>query len=193
MKRLALLAFACAACSGADVDLLAPADGSAIDSTEPTPDSSAPVDASQSDASADADAGFVDVAPPIDAAPPYQDPGIACGNTHCDQDADLCCGTITSYYPEDTYSFACEALSDLVQCAAGLPIDCDDDRDCPSGESCCATLGYQDYSKVQCQQGPCTNTIYGQEVHFCDPNDSDCAQNTTCKPAPYLTGYFTCQ
>ncbi len=193
MNRAATIALlvVCGACGGADVELLDPSDGGSLDgasSLDSSVDATTTTDGGSQDAST-----TLDVTQPKDAAPPpYQNPGIACGNVECDPDADLCCGTPTSYYPQETYSFACESLTDFVQCAAGLPIDCDDDQDCPNGQSCCATIGYQDYSKVACQAGPCANTIYAQEAHFCDPKNSNC-QSSTCKPAPYLTGYFTCQ
>ncbi len=196
MNRVATIALlvVCGACGGADVELLDPSDGGQSFDAASSLDSSVRCD-DDADGGSPTDGATAPDAPQAkDAAPPpYQDPGIACAKTYCDQDADLCCGTPTSYYPQETYSFACEPLSDLVQCAGGLPIYCDDDKDCANGESCCATIGYQDYSKVACQAGPCANTVYGQEAHFCDPKNSNCAQNTTCKPAPYLTGYFACQ
>jgi hypothetical protein len=190
-KSIALLVAGVVACGGADLGILGAPDGSTLDAVSPD-------DAAQNETSSANDASPDDIAAPdatvIDAGPPpYQDPGIACGKVDCDPDASLCCGTATSYYPQTTYSFACEPLSDFVQCAGGLPVYCDDDKDCPTTQSCCATVGYQSYSKVACQAGPCMNTVYGMESHFCDPKASDCDGNTTCKPAPYLSGYYACQ
>ncbi|HEY1954954.1 MAG TPA: hypothetical protein VGH28_05065 [Polyangiaceae bacterium] len=186
------LVFACA-CGGSDAvnlfdDASAPADATAPLDASPAPDSAI------QDAAALPDVVSVkDATPPKDAGNPYQDPGIACGNAECDAAAALCCGTITQYFPEYAYAFACEPASDLVQCAAGLPVHCDDDHDCPSGV-CCGDLDFQGhYSKVSCKP-TCTGTVLGStQVHFCDPKAPDCDNGQTCKAAAGLTGYFACQ
>lgn len=189
-----LAAFA-SGCGGADgSSLLEAQDGgpSALDATAPLDATPAPEAAPPADASAP-DVGTKDAEPPKDAGNPYQDPGIACGNADCGPATQLCCGTVTSYYPQYTYSFACEPTSDLVQCAAGSPIYCDDDHDCTGGQLCCGDLGYQSYSKVSCK-ATCTGNVYGYtQVHFCDPKAPTCDTKQTCKASTLLPGYFACQ
>jgi len=199
MIRRAVVLVACvavAACSGAaDTPLLGSQDGSTTqpDATTPVDASPEPEAAPPSDAGEPSDAGVVDAAPK-DAAPPYQDPGVACGTTDCDPSADLCCRTVTSYYPQMTYAYACESLGDLVKCAAGLAIYCDDDEDCDGGQICCGSLGYSGFAGVQCQ-ATCTGyNIYGQQqIHFCDPKAPDCDVNQQCVPSTQLSGYSVCQ
>ena len=198
MKRFALLGFL-VACSGADGSpLLDGQDASAppidasqtIDASHPNEEAGPPQDAGNSN-----DAGGEKDATPVkDSAPPYQDPGIGCGNTDCDPQSNLCCGTVTSYYPQYTYSFACEPLSDLVQCAAGIGVYCDSDHDCPNNGICCGDLDWQGhYSKVSCKT-TCTGSVYGYtQVHFCDPKAPDCDSGQTCTASTALSGYFVCQ
>ena len=194
MKRAALLV-GCLACSGADSSSLLQ-DASIVtpgeDASTPTSDATSP-----EDVVAKPD---VTQPPPKDAAPPpkdagnpYVDPGIACGNADCDPTKNLCCGTITSYYPQYTYAFACEALTDLVQCAAGLPVYCDDDHDCASGV-CCGDLDQQNhYAKVSCK-ATCTGFVWPYtQVHFCDPKAPKCDGNQTCTASTSLPGYWVCQ
>jgi hypothetical protein len=179
------------ACSGADGSSLF--DGN--DAATTLPDASSPDVGTEPPP----DAGIsVDALPPKDVyvkdvGNPYVDPGIACGTTDCAPDADICCGTITSYYPTYTYSYACQALNPYVQCAGGLPLYCDDDHDCPTGQVCCGDLGYQNYAKVSCKPS-CTGSLYGyQQIHFCDPKAPDCDSTQACTASTVLTGYYVCQ
>jgi hypothetical protein len=134
-----------------------------------------------------------DAAPPKDAGNPYVDPGIACGNAECDPTKNLCCGDITSYYPNYTYAFACEALTDLVQCATGVPVYCDDDHDCASGVCCGDLDGQNHFAKVSCK-ATCTGVVWPYtQVHLCDPKSPKCDTNQTCTASPSLPGYFVCQ
>lgn len=185
-----------AACGGADGSpLLETQDGA-------TPlDATAPLDATPGDAAPPKpDGGPVDAGPPLDAAPPvdagpppYQDPGIACGKSECDAGTQLCCATITTYYPQYQYSYACAPASQLAVCAAGISITCDDDHDCEGGQVCCGDLGYQQYAKVSCKP-TCTGTVYNyQQIHFCDPKAPDCDGNQTCVASTVMPGYFVCQ
>ncbi len=194
-QQLVAFAFVSAlavACGGADLGLLAPNDGSIASlDAQPSDDASPNDDANELDAAPPSDASTLDVTPIKDAA--YQDPGIACGKTECDPKANLCCGTVTSYYPQMTYSYACEPLSDLVQCAAGMPVYCDDDKDCPSASPFCCGTHSQSYSKIACQAQACANSVFGQQDHMCDPKASDCDGQTTCKASPVNAAYFTCQ
>ena len=191
-RAAGVLVLACA-CGGADPSSLFDDAGAKLDATapldaSPKPDAAPPHDAGPPDAVAAKDAE-----PPKDAGSPYQDPGVACGTTDCAPGSQLCCGTVTSYYPQYTYSFACESTSDLVQCAAGLPIYCDSDHDCDGGQVCCGDLNYQNYAKVSCKP-TCTGNVYGYtQVHFCDPKAPDCDVNQTCKASVLLPGYYTCQ
>jgi len=160
MKRAAALAaglVAClVACGGAENSALLE-DASIV---TPGDDAKAPEDSTSPDDVAtepDVTPPPKDAAPPKDGGNPYVDPGIACGNGDCDPSKNLCCGTITSYYPTYTYSFACEPLTDVVQCAAGLGVYCDDDHDCASGV-CCGDLDSQGhYAKVSCK-ATCINS-----------------------------------
>ncbi len=194
MQRGALLCvWACGAlaCGGtSDNTLLDGQDASAQDSTT-SQDASAGNDVVTSDVMTQPD-----VATDTGTAPDsgkYVDPGITCGGTHCPPSTDLCCSTITSYYPTYTYAYACEALSDLVQCAAGIPIYCDDDAECMGGDVCCGDLGYQTYAKVSCKP-TCTGIVFGyQQVHFCNPNASDCGTGQTCKASTQMPDYYVCQ
>jgi hypothetical protein len=194
MIRHAVLCVAClavVACSGADGSSLYDGDGGSapLDATAPVDSSAAP------DGGGDAstlDAGAVDVQSK-DAPSPNKDPGIACGKSDCDPSTELCCSTITSYYPQYTYAFACEAKTDLVQCAAGIGVYCDDDHDCEGGQLCCGDLGYQSYAKVSCKP-TCTGVAFGyQQIHFCDPKAPDCDVNQTCAQSTVMPGYFVCQ
>jgi hypothetical protein len=178
------------ACSGADgSDLLQ-------DASQPTGDAS-----TQETSVEDATSPPVDAAPPPadakpvkDAGTPYQDPGIACGNADCDPAKDLCCASITSYYPQYTYAFACEPLSDLVQCAAGLGIYCDSDHDCPDSGVCCGDLdGQNHFAKVSCKPTCTGQTWPYTEIHFCDPKNPDCDSNQKCAASTALPGYYVCQ
>ena len=192
MKRLAAIAVV-VACGGAessslfqDASIITPGD----DASSPVDDATAPDDVvTQPDVVVTKDA-----APPKDAGNPYVDPGIACGNAECDASTNLCCGSITSYYPTYTYAFACEALSDLVQCAAGLPIYCDDDHDCPNSGVCCGDLDQQNhYTKVSCKT-TCTGYVFPYtQVHFCDPKNPKCDTNQSCTASTSLPGYYVCQ
>lgn len=202
MTRSAIVS-ACAAlalataCGGADGSpLLAPQDGGVTlldvanneDSASNADATLPPTDASTSDAASSKDA-----ATPKDAGNPYQDPGIGCGTSNCAESSDLCCVSITSYYPQLTYAYACEPLTDLAHCPAGIPIYCDDDQDCSGGQVCCGDLGYQQYSKVSCK-ATCTGVVYGaQQIHFCNPKQPLCDSGQTCKPSMVMTGYFVCQ
>ncbi len=192
MKRLAALAILVVACGGADGSSLFDA------SVTPSDDGSTPVD----DATAPDDVATQpdvtpptkDASPPKDAGNPYVDPGIACGNAECDPSKNLCCGSITSYYPMYTYAFACEALTDLVQCAAGVPVYCDDDHDCPNNGVCCGDLDSQNhFAKVSCK-ATCTGVVWPYtQVHFCDPKAPKCDVNQTCTATQSLPGYYVCQ
>jgi len=191
MKRVASIALL-VACGGAessslfqDASVVTPGDDAeapALDATSPD-DVVAQPDVTQ----------VKDAAPPKDSGNPYVDPGIACGNGECDPSKNLCCGTITSYYPQYTYAFACEPLTDLVQCAAGLGIYCDDDHDCASGV-CCGDLDSQNhYAKVSCK-ATCTGYVWPYtQVHFCDPKAPKCDTNQTCTASTSLPGYYVCQ
>jgi len=197
MTRAALLAFV-VACSGADGSpLLEGQDASAppLDASQ-TVDASPPSEAGPpEDAGNPGDAGGgKDATAPKDSGTTYQDPGIGCGNTDCDPQTNLCCGTITSYYPSYTYAFACEPLSDLVQCAAGLGVYCDDDHDCPNSGVCCGDLDSQNhYAKVSCKP-TCTGYVWPYtQVHFCDPKAPKCDTNQKCVASTALSGYFVCQ
>jgi hypothetical protein len=192
MKRAVSLAFLLA-CGGADDSALFK-DSSVVtpgdDASTPTEDATSPDDvATKPDVTPTKDA-----APPKDAGNPYVDPGIACGNADCDPSKNLCCGTITSYYPTYTYSFACEALTDLVQCAGGAPVYCDDDHDCPNNGVCCGDLDQQNhYAKVSCKT-TCTGFVWPYtQVHFCDPKAPKCDTNQTCTASQSLSGYYVCQ
>jgi len=106
MKRAIALAFVLVACSGADGSSLLQ-DGAVI---TPGDDASTPiVDATSPDdviTQPDVTPPSKDAAPPKDAGNPYVDPGTACGKAECDPSKNLCCGSITSYYPTYTYAFA---------------------------------------------------------------------------------------
>jgi hypothetical protein len=193
LNRIWPLAFVLA-CSGADGSSLL----SAQDASLPIEDATTPDDAVADDAEAPPDVSLPDAISTKDAAPkdagnPYVDPGIACGNAECDPTKNLCCGSITSYYPQYTYAFACEPLSDLVQCAAGLGIYCDSDHDCASGV-CCGDLDSQNhYAKVSCKP-TCTGYVWPYtEVHFCDPKAPKCDTNQKCAASTALSGYYVCQ
>jgi hypothetical protein len=193
MKRLVALA-AVIACGGAessslfqDASVVTPGD----DASTPVDDATAPDDvATQPDVAPPTK----DASPPKDSGNPYIDPGIACGNTDCDPSKNLCCGTITSYYPQYTYAFACEPLSDLVQCAAGVGVYCDDDHDCPNNGVCCGDLDSQNhYAKVSCK-ATCTGTVWPYtQVHFCDPKNPKCDTSQKCTASTSLPGYYVCQ
>lgn len=192
MKRLGLLAALLVACGGAEnsslfqgASTVTPGD----DASTPTEDATSP-----EDVVTQPDVGPVkDATPPKDSGNPYVDPGIACGNDQCDPSKNLCCASITSYYPQYTYAFACEPLSDLVQCAAGLPVYCDDDHDCASGV-CCGDLDSQNhYAKVSCK-ATCTGYVWPYtQVHFCDPKAPKCDTNQKCTVSTSLPGYYVCQ
>jgi len=166
------------------------------------PDASTQDASVSQDAAAESDASASDVTTPVDAtadtgstsdADKYVDPGITCGGTYCPEASELCCTTITSYYPSYTYAYACEALSDLVQCPAGIAIYCDDDTECTGGDVCCGNLGNPTYTKVSCQP-TCTGNVFGyQQIHFCNPNAADCGTGQTCKPSPQMPDYYVCQ
>jgi len=193
MKRGALLACVLVACSGAEPTSLLQ-DGSVI---TPVQDASTPVEdaTSPDDVVTQPDVGppTKDATPSKDSGNPYVDPGIACGNGDCDPSKNLCCGTITSYYPSYTYAYACEPLSDLVQCAAGLGIYCDSDKDCATGV-CCGDLDSQShYAKVSCK-ATCTGYVWPYtQIHFCDPKAPKCDTSQTCGPSQALSGYYVCQ
>ena len=188
-----LLLLGAAACGGADGSPLLEGDDSGLDVF-------APDVASQDVAASDggtSDAGMPKLDASNDASPKeagYVDPGIACGKTDCDAGAELCCATITSYYPTYTYAFACEPTTDLVQCAAGIGVYCDDDHDCPpSAQLCCGDLGYQRFNKVSCKP-TCTGVVYGvPQIHFCNPNAPDCEMAQTCTASMVMPGYYVCQ
>lgn len=193
LAGLSSLALACGGTDGSSLfdphDAAAPA----VDATAPLDASTQPDVTTLDDASIVFEAGGQDATTIVDAGKPYTDPGVLCGGGECDPSTQLCCGSVTSYYPQVTYSFACEATSDLAQCTAGLPVYCDDDHDCPSSQLCCGDLGQQGYSKVSCK-ATCTGVVWGsQQVHFCDPNAPDCDTNQTCKASTVLSGYFVCQ
>ncbi len=195
MKRAALLA-CLVACSGADASpLFDDAGATAQPDASQTFDASPPSEAGPPDEAGNPnDGGVFKDATAKDAGTPYQDPGIACGTSECDASAALCCGSITSYYPQYTYAFACEPLTDLVQCTAGVPIYCDDDHDGPNSGICCGDLDWQGhYSKVSCKT-TCTGTVLGYtQVHFCDPKAPKCDTNQKCTASTSLSGYFVCQ
>jgi len=179
------------ACGGADGSSLLDGDSGAANDATTVPDGSV-----TQDAGADVvtlDASTKDSAMVKDTGTPYVDPGITCGTADCDAGAELCCVSITSYYPTYTYSFACEQTTDLVQCAAGIPIYCDDDHQCTGGQVCCGDLGNPTYAKVSCK-ATCTGFVFGYEqIHFCNPNASDCGTGQSCKPSTVITGYYVCQ
>jgi hypothetical protein len=191
MKCVAALAIL-VACGGAESSALfqdasvPPGD----DASSPMDDATAPDDvATQPDATPPPK----DAAPPKDAGNPYVDPGIACGNAECDPSKNLCCGSVTSYYPTYTYAFACEALTDLVPCATGVPVYCDDDHDCASGVCCGDLDGQNHFAKVSCK-ATCTGVVWPYaQVHFCDPKSPKCDTNQTCTASPSFPGYFVCQ
>jgi hypothetical protein len=191
MKRVVALAFACFACGGTDSSTLFQ-DGSVTpgdDATTPVEDATSP-----DDVVTQPDVGPIKDAGPKDTGNPYIDPGIACATAgYCDPSKDLCCLTITSYYPTYAYSFACEPLTDLVQCAAGVGIYCDSDHDCPSG-LCCGDLDSQNhYAKVSCKP-TCTGYVWPYtQVHFCDPKAPKCDGSQTCVASQVLSGYYVCQ
>jgi hypothetical protein len=193
MKRALLLFVASSiwACGGADTSSLFQ-DASVI---TPGDDASSPLDAaSPDDVQSQPDVVTIkDAAPPKDSGNPYVDPGIACGTAECDPSKNLCCGSITSYYPQYTYAFVCEPLSDLVQCAAGVGIYCDDDHDCASG-LCCGDLDSQNhYAKVSCK-ATCSGYVWPYtQIHFCDPKAPKCDGNQTCTASTALPGYHVCQ
>jgi hypothetical protein len=193
-RFLGLLCAGVMACGGAvSSPLLEPEDASApvLDATAPL-DAAPQADAVAPDGGGPIEAGHADALPPVEAGPP-PDPGVLCGQTDCDPSTDLCCRTVTSYYPQTTYGFACEPLSDLVQCGTGLGIYCDDDHDCDGGTVCCGDLGYNGYTKVSCKAS-CTGTVYGyQQIHFCDPQAPDCDTNQQCVASTVLKGYSVCQ
>lgn len=197
MIRRALLWLPCvvaaAACGGANEIPLLDDSGSPEQPDSTAPDDASPEpDATTDDAKPPNDGGAADAIPDKDSST-YVDPGIACGNDECDPSQDLCCRTVTSYYPQVTYGYACEALSDVVKCAAGAGIYCDDDHDCDGGELCCGDLNYNGYAKVSCKP-TCTGTVYGyQQIHFCDPKAPDCDGSQTCVASTQAPGYFVCQ
>jgi hypothetical protein len=180
------------ACGGADdsalfqdASVISPGD----DGSSPADDASSPDDVvPKPDVTQPKDA-----APPKDSGNPYVDPGIACGTGECDPSKNLCCASITSYYPTYTYAFACEPLADLVQCAAGLGVYCDDDHDCASG-LCCGDLDQSGhYAKVSCK-ATCTGYVWPYtQVHFCDPKAPKCDTNQKCVASTSLAGYYVCQ
>jgi len=184
------------ACGGAEPSSLFDSGALAQGDASQTPDAIADNEAGSPEDAGNLNDGGVTTkdAAPKDAGNPYQDPGIACGNTECDASAALCCGSITSYYPQYTYAFACEPLTDLVQCAAGVPVYCDDDHDCPNSGVCCGDLDFQGhYAKVTCKT-TCTGNVLGYtQVHFCDPKAPDCSTNQKCVASTSLSGYFVCQ
>jgi len=195
-RTIAWLALAAVACGGASgPSLLDPSDAGTgePDSSVTPPDASSQPDASPPEDGGATDGAVADAAPPEDANK-YQDPGVACGQTDCDPSTSLCCRTVTTYYPQITYGYACEPLSDLVKCAAGTSIYCDDDQDCDGGQVCCGDLGYNSgYAKVSCKE-TCSGVVLGYtQIHFCDPNAPDCDVNQTCGASQAAPGYFVCQ
>jgi hypothetical protein len=184
-----LLVAASVACGGASSSLLDPQDAA-----EPVADATSQDVAVSPDAGSDVTA--VDASKDVaakDVGNPYTDPGIACGTGECDAGSALCCGTITSYYPTYTYSFACEPTTDIAQCPAGLPIYCDDDHDCPTSQICCGDLGNNGYNKVSCK-ATCTGIVfYYQQIHFCNPKANDCSSTQSCVASTVLSGYYVCQ
>jgi hypothetical protein len=188
---LAPLAAMATACGGADPsDLFSspatpPEAGSPQDAA--TPDTgSAPVDAG-----APPDAGSLrDVGAPeivvIDAG--SLDPGVTCGNAYCTAGTEICC--LDPSIPSST----CAALTAATDCAngGGVPIECDDQTDCP-GRVCCGTQQFGNYTYVRCQSS-CNGT---NEVRFCDPllpvADQCASPFATCVPSALLLGYYVCQ
>ncbi len=193
LRRVAPMVIAAAsfaACGGA-VDTLLLDDASDMDANVGI-DDSVP-DSGGGDAITPFDASVDATKPPKDSGPPYVDPGITCGTADCDASSQYCCVSITSYYPTYTYAFACGATSDLVQCPAGIPVYCDDDKECDAGQVCCGDLGNVTYSKVSCKP-TCTGNVWGyQQVHFCDPKAPTCGTGTTCKASTVISGYYVCQ
>jgi hypothetical protein len=152
-------------------------DGGKGDKRDAAPDDA--FDANDLDAADDA------VSPP--------DPGVWCGNTstYC-APPDICC--VVGIPSSPTYT--CD--QSLFDCPTGVPIACDDEADCISGDVCCGvydqTLGYR---HVTCEKscdglGPNGELL----VRFCNPDVSpdECAQlGKHCMASPSLPGYYRCQ
>jgi hypothetical protein len=91
---------------------------------------------------------------------------VACGAMSCNVAAGVkCCGGSLA-----SLTFKCAASTQLCVLAVG----CDSDKDCGTGNVCCATTSTNTLYATQCQAGPCGATPF-----MCS-RPSDCSDGSLC-------------
>lgn len=111
-------------------------------------------------------------------APPVV--SVDCDGTACDVDApQRCC------WSNADDQGTCQA--DGV-CTGQIPIECDEQSDCP-GQICCVNR-----SGNQVQSVTCVNNCSGQSRRICEEGNAASCTGSTCQSQGGLPdGYFSCQ
>jgi hypothetical protein len=121
-------------------------------------------------------------------------PGVVCGSSRCDGITQDCC--LNSYAGTNT------CMDVNLWCATptstGVPATCDEQSDCPSGESCCVYYG-AGYGSVQClPNSECPGKApYVTKNLLCESpaEHSDCPNGKACVQlsAPFPAGWSRCE
>jgi hypothetical protein len=118
---------------------------------------------------------------------PFADAGTI--GKHCPALQECC----VPHFPQDKSPQVC--LAQGADCTpyftvpeAGIPVDCEEDNQCPSGKVCCVTMaafgqdpGCTNYFGSKLKGAFCVTACAAGQFHVCQ-NQSECTSGTTCTP-----------